>query len=77
MQYKLFKKFNILSDRILREDNLRAARHTSGNDSSGDFETGPSKKKKKGKKNKTHSTFVVDKPSDRPIGIRIHELLVY
>lgn len=33
-------------------------------------------RKKKGKKNKTHSTFVVDKPSDRPIGIRIQELLV-
>lgn len=33
MQHKLFKKFNILSDRILKEDRLRASWRTSGKDS--------------------------------------------
>lgn len=71
IQYKIFKKYKILSDRILRDDTIKAARRAAGKDSSDSIDA--SKKKKFGKKKKAPTVIVLGGLSDRPTRVRIQE----
>ena len=72
IQYKLFKKFKILNDRVLRKNSLRVVRRAVGKDSS-DSEGGS--KKSRRKKKEAPAVTIVGGYTCRPTGVSILEPL--